>query len=404
MQTFKPLLVAITLVVWLTGISLSLFFLLFTPVYADTPPEVEESTSGISGQDAGTGGISAQATFSAPPLNTPANGATITNPRPIFDWDDAQGSVISYTLLITGNQPFTGPDGQKTTATITTTASVYTPTYFLANGGYTWTVQAHNGSEVSGYVDPPYTFTVTASWLVYLPIVMNPEPAECPTGSAASFDLIPLDGGPVRDHPDYLHGDLNLQQRGYVTIDKYKGLVDISGSVDSDPPQLAGLFNPNNYPGIVSVYQVNSWNWSCGIHGCPGPPVTSPKVTLLGLTASRGQSISIPERNANIYGGGYKALVLYAAEKQITLKYTRRDSVVGGYSANIENVCVDPNLLALYRAQVDADGYHSTNYLPALRNDEPFGTALGGEIRVTIRDGAGSFLDPRSRKDWWWGY
>ena len=403
MQTFKPLLVAITLVVWLISISLGSFFLFLIPVHADTPPEVEESTTGFSGQDAGTGDISAQATFSAPPLNTPANGATITSPRPTFDWDDAEGAVISYTVLITGSQPFPGPAGQTSTVTITTTASVYTPTYSLVNGVYTWTVQAHSEAGLSGYVTP-YSFTLDATWLVYLPIVMKPAPSECPTVSAASFVRIPLDGGSVRDHPDYLHGDLNLQLRGYVAVDKYKGLVDISGSVDSDPPQLAGLFSPNNYPGIVSVYQVNSWNWGCGTHGCPGPPVTSPEVTLVGLPSSRGQSISIPERNANIYGGGYKALVLYADEKQITLKYTRQDSVVGGYSANIENVCVDPNLLALYRAQVDADGYHSTNYLPALRNDEPFGTALDGEIRVTIRDGAGSFLDPRSRKDWWWGY
>jgi hypothetical protein len=403
MQTFKPLLVAVTFVVWLIGISVGSFVLFLIPVYADTPPEVEESMINFLDLDRGTGDISAQATFSAPPLNTPANGATITNPRPTFDWDDAEGAVISYTLFITGSQPFPGPAGQTSTGTITTTASVYTPTYSLVNGVYTWTVQAHSEAGVSGYVTP-YSFTLDATWLVYLPIVMKPAPSECPTVSTASFDRIPLDGGPVRDHPDYLHGDLNLQLRGYVTVDKYKGLVDISGSTDSDPPQLAGLFTPNNYPGIVSVYQVNSWNWSCGTHGCPGPPVTSPEVTLIGLATSRGQSISIPERNANIYGGGYKVLVLYADEKQITLKYTRRDSVVGGYSANIENVCVDPNLLALYRAQVDADGYHSTNYLPALRNDEPIGTALDGEVRVTIRDGAGSFLDPRSRKDWWWGY
>ncbi|MEW5957945.1 MAG: hypothetical protein AB1801_09495 [Chloroflexota bacterium] len=342
------------------------------------------------------GAISTQAAFSTDPLNTPANGAALTDPRPLFDWDDADGAVISYTLLLTGSGAFG-------TAAITTTESIYTPTQTLPNGVYTWTVQAHNNAEVSGYV-APYSFTLDAAWLVYLPLVLKPEPSECPTASTATFNLIPLDGGPVRDHPDYLHADLNLQYRGYVATAKTRDLVDLPGSTDPDAPQLAGLFNPNTYPGIASVYQVNSWNWSCGAHGCPGPPETSFEVTLIGLPTTQGQPISIPERNANIYSGEYKALVLYADEKQITLKYTRRDSVANGYSTNLENVCVDPNLIALYRAQVDADGYHNTNYLPALRNNETFGTALAGEMRVTIRDGSGSFLDPRSRKDWWRGY
>jgi hypothetical protein len=329
---------------------------------------------------------------------TPTNGATLTNPKPTFDWDDPGGAVISYTLLITGSAALTSG------STITTNTSVYTSSQFLANGVYTWTVQAHNDAEVSGFTTPPYTFTLEAVRLVYLPLVIKPEPSECPTVSTASFDLIPLEGGPVRDHPDYLHGDLNLLERGYVSIDKTRDLVDISGPTDSDPPQLAGLFSPNNYPGMASVYQVNSWDWGCGTHGCPGSPVTTPEVTLIGLATTKGQPISIPERNLNIYGDDYKVIVLYASEKQITLKYTRQDSVVGGYSTNIENLCVDPNLLALYQAQVDTAGYHSTNYLPALRNNQPFGTALDGEFRVTIRDVSVFFFFLRSRKDWWQGY
>ena len=91
MQTFKSLLVAIISVVWLISISLASFFLFLIPVYADTPPEVEESTTGFSGQDAGTGDISAQTTFSAPPLNTPANGATITIPGQLLTGTTLKG-------------------------------------------------------------------------------------------------------------------------------------------------------------------------------------------------------------------------------------------------------------------------------------------------------------------------
>ena len=38
--------------------------------------------------------------------------------------------------------------------------------------------------------------------------------------------------------------------------------------------------------------------------------------------------------------------------------------------------------------------------LPALRAEQAFGRARGDEIMVSIRD-TGSFMDPRSRKDWW---
>jgi hypothetical protein len=64
----------------------------------------------------------------------------------------------------------------------------------------------------------------------------------------------------------------------------------------------------------------------------------------------------------------------------------------------VENVCVEPSLLALYETLDDAGRVQ----LPALRGGQPFGRALGTEIRVAIRD-AGTFMDPRSRKDWWQG-
>jgi hypothetical protein len=41
--------------------------------------------------------------------------------------------------------------------------------------------------------------------------------------------------------------------------------------------------------------------------------------------------------------------------------------------------------------------------LPALRNDEPFGTATGTSIKIATRD-TGQFLDPRTCKDWWMDY
>ena len=70
--------------------------------------------------------------------------------------------------------------------------------------------------------------------------------------------------------------------------------------------------------------------------------------------------------------------------------------MVYGYTVHLENVCVDPNLLALYR-ESDRQGRAS---LPALRNGETLGFTAGEETQVAIRD-RGTFMDPRSRKDWW---
>ena len=113
-----------------------------------------------------------------------------------------------------------------------------------------------------------------------------------------------------------------------------------------------------------------------------------------------GEAIYAAERGPQIYSGGFVAMVLYAEEQRITLGYTRKDTVSTGYVVHLENVCVDPNLVALYKAQMDAAGWHATGHLPALRNNQPLGTALGQELRVAIRD-AGTFMDPRSGKDWW---
>jgi hypothetical protein len=241
------------------------------------------------------------------------------------------------------------------------------------------------------------------TYTVYLPVVFKSPTPECPTYSSRAYNLIPVDGPPA-DHPDYLHGDLNLSLRGYSEVSEYLGLVDYNGGTDPDAPQLAGLFEPNRFPGITSTHRVNHWDWACNPpDGCRGSVITEWPVTLAGLTATPGEDISISERGPEIYGGGYIAMVLYAEERRITLGYTRQDTVASGYAVHIEDVCVDPNLLALYRNQVDADGDRATNFLPALRNNETLGTALNTEIKVAVRD-RGAFMDPRSDKDWWQAY
>jgi hypothetical protein len=264
----------------------------------------------------------------------------------------------------------------------------------------------HVGDIGGQFATPALTFTEEYTWHLFLPIIKkNPS---CPATSTQSFITVPILGA-AADRPGPQHADLNLALRGYSETDAPKPLVSYNGGTDPDAPQLAGLFdpepNPTESPIISAVFRVNRWEWT-GSYPDPGhvgTPITDWPVTLIELPAEFGTPLYIPERGPELYTGGYKAMVLYAEERRITLNYTRDDTVANGYTVHLENLCVDPNLLALYRAQTDGMGWHTTGGLPALKNNQRIGTAFVGGVRVAIRD-RGTFMDPRSGKDWWVGY
>lgn len=299
------------------------------------------------------------------------------------------------------------PAGTPVVPPTLTVTPLSTPTQVTATPAVDVSIEATAPVEQEvQYVDP-YTSTNQ----VQPPPAAGSTPgvalaATCPVTSTASFDLIPIEGEPVADHPDFRHGDLNLALRGYTPISASLKLEFYNGNTDPNAPQLAGLFEPNRRPKISSVYAVNEWIWDPGQcngnpRGCRGEPIEAFwPVTLLGLSTTPGEPIYVPERGPQIYSGGFVAMVLYAEERRLTLGYTRQDNVAAGYTIHIENVCVDPNLLALYQAQKDEAGWHTSGFLPALRNNQPLGVALGREVRVAVRD-VGSFMDPRSEKDWW---
>jgi hypothetical protein len=316
--------------------------------------------------------------------------ATLASPTPsVTDAAITVTPQISVTAVVTVTAAVS-PTGEKAPDVAVAANVVVSDTVVNADESYTLTNQ----------VAPPPAPPATPA----------PEPAAasvCPPSSTAHFDLIPIEGSATRDHPDAVHGDLNLALRGFIPVDAPLVRVTYNGSTDSNAPRLHGLFEPNRQAQIISVGQVNDWNWqssACGGHprGCPAPPSDEDywSVTMVGLAASPGEPIYIPERGPEIYPGGYIAMVLYAEEQRITLGYTRRDTVSAGYTVHLENICVDPNLLALYNAQIDAAGWHATGHLPALRNNQSLGTAIDHQIGVAIRD-VGTFMDPRSRKDWW---
>jgi hypothetical protein len=231
------------------------------------------------------------------------------------------------------------------------------------------------------------------------PLAVAPLPsAACPAASGTQYTVVPVEGGGL-NHPDAQHADLNLALRGYTPASVAANLIDKDGPVDGDPPQLAGIFADSRSPAFGQAYRVNDWDWGCGERGCALGPLEHVAATAVTLAANPGEPLGIPHRGAQIYGGGYKALVLYAESTRLTLGYTREDSVANGYAVHLEDICVDPNLLALYQNSNAA----GRGVLPALREDEVLGTARSGGVVVAIRD-RGVFFDPRSRLDWWQGY
>lgn len=192
--------------------------------------------------------------------------------------------------------------------------------------------------------------------------------------------------------PAAQHPDINLKIRGWVETGGTLGFVTYGGATDPKAPRLDTIFSPDRIPTFVQNYQVNGWDWAKNMAN--GPIPNSP-VTLIGFGTTIGEPIELAKSGYDI-GEGFGARVLYADSDSITLKYTGEDNVIYGYTIHIVGVCVEPSLLALYQTD-DAAG---RSELPALDANQPLGRAREATILVAIRD-TGSFMDPRSEKDWW---
>lgn len=233
----------------------------------------------------------------------------------------------------------------------------------------------------------------TLSRKVYIPMISKPSPG-CQPIPGASYATLPV-YTPPPNPPAASNPDINIEIRGWKQTNAKAGLVSYNGAADPGAPQLNGLFTDNRLPTFSAVYQVYNWNWSTNSRGSLD---TDWPVTLAGFQVRAGEVIQAPPSGYDV-GRGYTAIVLYASTRQITLTYTSNDSIVYGYAVHVDGVCVEPSLLALYQ-QMDRAG---RSYLPALNGRQPFGRANGTQIQVAIRD-AGTFMDPRSQKDWWKAY
>jgi hypothetical protein len=216
-------------------------------------------------------------------------------------------------------------------------------------------------------------------------VVAVPVPATPPAGSTNTYALIPLEGA-RENRPAEAHGDLNLKLRDPQPINADLNLIEINGSgLDPDAPYLASVFKPD----FVRAYTVHDWDWGCD---CKGQLLRDEHSVLLGIRTTPGAPVFIPSRQQNVYRGNYYATLLYASEDTLTFVYTRVGNVVRGYTVHYLGLQTDSNLLALFR-------HSQGGQLPGLTLYTPVGIATG-ELIVAVRDN-GTFLDVRSRHDWW---
>ncbi len=238
--------------------------------------------------------------------------------------------------------------------------------------------------------------TTTAQHQIYVPLIANP-PA-CPAVSINSYDLVPADGVYKNNALTDENADFRLSVLGYASANAGNSLVDYGGATDPGAPRFRTIVR--RIPAISAAYKRHDWNWNetgPPPYGARGGVNSDWPASVIDVATTRGEAVYIPERAAQI-NGGVNAMVLYAGPDEITFAYYRQDSVASGYVVHMTGLCVDSNLLALYRAQLNA-GHRATGQLPALRNNQPIGVARD-TLTLAVRD-RGAYLDPRSRKDWW---
>ncbi len=263
-------------------------------------------------------------------------------------------------------------------------------------------VLAHDDVPIAGIVHStgaPSDLRATNvfSSTIYFPLAGKEiPPGGCQAIPGEMYSTVAIISAPTNP-PAQSHPDLNLAMRGYITTTATLGLVDIGGGSDAFAPQLYGLFQDNRTPVFSSASRVYDWNWTCN---CRGALLTNWQVTLAGMATTPGEIIRVPGSGYDIgrMPGGFEVMVLYATPHRLTLKYTREDNVIQGYTLHLENICVEPSLLYLYNLMNSAGRVS----LPALFAGQSIGRAMGNEMGVAIRDN-GMFMDPRSRKDWWIG-
>jgi|GEM_PF-404815 len=324
------------------------------------------------------------------PTATPDGSATPTEtPTP-----DGTGTATS-TPTPTST---TTPNGTGTATSTPTATSTATP-----SGTVTVTMtptRTPTGTQ-TGTVFP----TATGNRFTYLPsVIQNVENTTCPNISINTYTTINIETGFYKNNRlTDENSDFRISILGYTPSNAFLGFVTYGGDTDLHAPNFFNILRSPAHPNFVASYKRNDWNWDESgppPYGTPGGTNNEWPASVIDVSAVPAESVFIPSRNIPINSTGpFAAMVLYADEDELTVSYGTHDSVVDGYVVYLSNFCVDPGLVATYRAQLQ-NGRRFTGRLPVLLNTQPIGTASTNRITVAVRDRA-AFLDPRSEKDWW---
>jgi len=258
------------------------------------------------------------------------------------------------------------------------------------------------GPAVAEEYRPAVSSQDDMDYFVYLPLVHKAPNACEPIPGVNYLSLSVVDRYDPQKPPPENNPDYRILLLGYNPANQAKGLVYYGPSNDPNtPPQFTTLFASPWTLTILNTYQANGWDWDN--HRPIPTPWTDPPVSVIGIQTTPKAIVRVPD-SSYIIGtdcgdGGCDALVLYASQSEITLRYAREDDVYPGYTVHIAGICVEPTLLSRYQQNHEA----GRDYLPAVRGGQPIGRAWGTEIVVAIRDN-GPFLDPRDCDSFWKGW
>lgn len=221
----------------------------------------------------------------------------------------------------------------------------------------------------------------------------------CPTSSGQSYDSIRPDTAASRKirSPEG-NPEVNISLRGWTEINAEKQPIGYGGDTDPNSPPSIGSVFAGHLPQIVKTYIINDWDYANG-KPIPGKSATPAyPVHLIGLSGAPGEPLLGLMAGRKIYQD-FTLMVLFATPTSILFSHSTGDLAPpddDGYPFYFIDLCVDPNLLALYQKDA-ADG---RNVLPAIRAGQIFGYVKDTDVKVAVRD-TGSFMDPRAKKDWW---
>lgn len=183
--------------------------------------------------------------------------------------------------------------------------------------------------------------------------------------------------------------DFNIYIRGFDCEQAVSSLGSIGGPIDRNAPRAYTALNRDKSQVKIShTYKVRDWNWNSNTRG------NWLSARGLGLQTIKDQLVHTPMTTSAYRPGGMQAFVLHATPTSIALKYTQEDNVVFGYTIHLTGLCVDSNLIQLYKQNLAG-----TNRV-YLSPFQVVGKSLGREVQIYIRD-TGSFMTPIHANHWW---